>query len=418
MSVSVAVIGGGPAGMMAAIAAGEKGAEVFLFDGNEKLGKKLFITGKGRCNVTNSAQGREFLGNIVHNGRFMYSAFSAFDNNALMQKIEEAGTPLKEERGGRIFPVSDKASDITKALEKMLAKNRVRVTLRAKVREIIPSDGGYDLDFGSETRHFDKVIVATGGVSYPTTGSDGSGYALLKRLGHTVTEIKPSLIAVLTKEDWCKELQGLSLKNVTLTAKMGKKVLYTELGEMLFTHFGISGPLVLSMSCLINDVDLSALSVSIDLKPGLTREQLEKRILRDFEEKNRGQISTVIDGLLPRSMTPIVASLCGIPENTPISQVTKGQRDKLIDTLKALPVTPCGFRPIAEAIVTRGGVNIKEIDPKTMESRLHPGLYVAGELLDVDGFTGGFNLQIAFSTGHAAGRSAAEPQMKNEEMKE
>ncbi len=409
MSTSVAVIGGGPAGMMAAIAAGEVGAEVVLFDGNEKLGKKLFITGKGRCNVTNSAQGREFLNNIVHNSRFLYSTFAAFDNNALMSKIEENGTPLKEERGGRIFPASDKASDITKALEKMLAKNRVRVTLRAKVREIIPSDGGYDLDFGTETRHFDRVIVATGGVSYPTTGSDGSGYQLLKKLGHTVTEIKPSLIAVLTKEDWCKELQGLSLKNVTLTAKLGKKVLYTELGEMLFTHFGISGPLVLSMSCLINDVDLNALSVTIDLKPGLTREQLEKRILRDFEEKNRGQISTVIDGLLPRSMTPIVASLCGIPENTPISQVTRQQREKLIDTLKALPVTPCGFRPIAEAIVTRGGISTKEIDPKTMESKLHPGLFVAGELLDVDGFTGGFNLQIAFSTGHAAGQHAGEP---------
>ena len=410
MSIRVAVIGGGPAGMMAAIAAGEKGAEVFLFDGNEKLGKKLFITGKGRCNVTNSAQGREFLGNIVHNSRFMYSAFSAFDNNALMEKIEGAGTPLKEERGGRVFPVSDKASDITKALEKMLAKNKVRVTLKAKVREIIPSDEGYDLDFGSETRHFDKVIVTTGGVSYPTTGSDGSGYALLKKLGHTVTEIKPSLIAVLTKEDWCRELQGLSLKNVTLTAKLGKKVLYTELGEMLFTHFGISGPLVLSMSCLINDVDLNQLRVTIDLKPGLTREQLEKRILRDFEEKNRGQISTVMDGLLPRSMTPIIANLCGIMETTPISQVTKVQRDRLIDVLKALPVTPCGFRPISEAIVTRGGINVKEIDPKTMESKLHKGLFVAGELLDVDGFTGGFNLQIAFSTGHAAGCGAAAPQ--------
>jgi len=403
----IAVIGGGAAGMMAAIAAAQNGAEVTLFDGNEKLGKKVYITGKGRCNVTNAAKDEEFLGNIVHNGRFMYSSFAAFNNEDLMKMIEDAGVPLKVERGGRVFPVSDKASDITKALERLMHKCKVRIILRAKVKEIIPSDGGFDLDFGTETRHFDKVICACGGVSYPTTGSDGSGFKLVEKLGHTVTELKPSLIPVLTKEQWCKDLQGLSLKNVQLTAKQGKKVLYTELGEMLFTHFGISGPLVLSMSCYIVDKDLDKVDIRIDMKPGLTREQLEKRIMRDFEEKQRAQVGTVLDGLLPRSMTPILAQLAEVPEDTPVNQVTREMRDRLVDTLKGVPVHACGFRPVAEAIVTRGGVKIKEVNPSTMESKLVPGLYLAGEMLDVDAFTGGFNLQVAFSTGHCAGVSAA-----------
>ena len=403
----IAVIGGGAAGMMAAIAAARNGAEVTLFDGNEKLGKKVYITGKGRCNVTNAAKDEEFLNNIVHNGRFMYSSFAAFNNEDLMKMIEDAGVPLKVERGGRVFPVSDKASDITKALEKLMHKHKVRIVLRAKVKEIIPSDGGFDLDFGTETRHFDKVICACGGVSYPTTGSDGSGFKLVEKLGHSVTELKPSLIPVLTKEQWCKDLQGLALKNVQLTAKQGKKVLYTELGEMLFTHFGISGPLVLSMSCYIVDKDLDKVDIRIDLKPGLTREQLEKRILRDFEEKQRAQVGTVLDGLLPRSMTPVIAQLADVPEDMPVNQVTREMRDRLIDTLKGVPVHACGFRPVAEAIVTRGGVKIKEVNPSTMESKLMPGLYLAGEMLDVDAFTGGFNLQVAFSTGHCAGVSAA-----------
>ena len=403
----IAVIGGGAAGMMAAIAAAQNGAEVTLFDGNEKLGKKVYITGKGRCNVTNAAKDEEFLGNIVHNGRFMYSSFAAFNNEDLMKMIEDAGVPLKIERGGRVFPASDKASDITKALERLMHKYKVRIILRAKVKEIIPSDGGFDLDFGTETRHFDKVICACGGVSYPTTGSDGSGFKLVEKLGHTVTELKPSLIPVLTKEQWCKDLQGLSLKNVQLTAKQGKKVLYTELGEMLFTHFGISGPLVLSMSCYIVDKDLDKIDIRIDMKPGLTREQLEKRIMRDFEEKQRAQVGTVLDGLLPRSMTPILAQLAEVPEDTPVNQVTREMRDRLVDTLKGVPVHACGFRPVAEAIVTRGGVKIKEVNPSTMESKLVPGLYLVGEMLDVDAFTGGFNLQVAFSTGHCAGVSAA-----------
>ena len=403
----IAVVGGGPAGMMAAIAAGEQGAEVTLFDGNEKLGKKLYITGKGRCNVTNDADSDAFFKNIPRNPRFLYSCYAAFDNRTLMKRIEDAGVPLKVERGGRVFPQSDKASDITKALERMMSKSGVRVCLRSKVKEILPSDGGFDLCLPGQTRHFDRVILACGGASYPSTGSDGSGYALAKGLGHTVTEILPSLIPIVTKEDWCRSLQGLSLKNVKLSAKAGKKLLFDELGEMLFTHFGISGPLVLSLSSVIAGKDLDGIDIRIDLKPGLTREQLERRLLRDFEARARGQISTVLDGLLPRSLTPVIAETAGVAAETAVSQVSRAQREKLMDALKGLPVHAAGFRPIAEAIVTRGGVSVKEVDPKTMESKIVPGVYLCGEMLDVDGFTGGFNIQIAMSSGCAAGRAAA-----------
>ncbi len=403
----IAVVGGGPAGMMAAIAAGEQGADVTLFDGNEKLGKKLYITGKGRCNVTNDADSDAFFKNIPRNPRFLYSCYAAFDNRTLMKRIEDAGVPLKVERGGRVFPQSDKASDITKALERMMSKSGVRVCLRSKVKEILPSDGGFDLCLPGQTRHFDRVILACGGASYPSTGSDGSGYALAKGLGHTVTEILPSLIPIVTKEDWCRSLQGLSLKNVKLSAKAGKKLLFDELGEMLFTHFGISGPLVLSLSSVIAGKDLDGIDIRIDLKPGLTREQLERRLLRDFEARARGQISTVLDGLLPRSLTPVIAETAGVAAETAVSQVSRAQREKLMDALKGLPVHAAGFRPIAEAIVTRGGVSVKEVDPKTMESKIVPGVYLCGEMLDVDGFTGGFNIQIAMSSGCAAGRAAA-----------
>lgn len=403
----IAVVGGGPAGMMAAIAAGEQGADVTLFDGNEKLGKKLYITGKGRCNVTNNADSSEFFKNIPRNPRFLYSCYAAFDNEALMKRIEDAGVPLKVERGGRVFPQSDKASDITKALERMMSKSGVRVCLRSKVKEILPSDGGFDLCLPGQTRHFDRVILACGGASYPSTGSDGSGYALAKGLGHTVTEILPSLIPIVTKEDWCRSLQGLSLKNVKLSAKAGKKLLFDELGEMLFTHFGISGPLVLSLSSVIAGKDLDGIDIRIDLKPGLTREQLERRLLRDFEARARGQISTVLDGLLPRSLTPVIAETAGVAAETAVSQVSRAQREALMDALKGLPIHAAGFRPIAEAIVTRGGVSVKEVDPKTMESKIVPGVYLCGEMLDVDGFTGGFNIQIAMSSGCAAGRAAA-----------
>ncbi len=393
----IAVVGGGPAGMMAAIAAGEQGAEVTLFDGNEKLGKKLYITGKGRCKPTNEEDRDPFFKNIPRNPRFLYSCYAAFDNAALMKRIEDAGVKLKVERGGRVFPQSDKASDITKALERMMSKSGVRVC----------SDGGFDLYLPGQTRDYDRFILACGGASYPSTGSDGSGYALAKGLGHTVTEILPSLIPIVTKEDWCRSLQGLSLKNVKLSAKAGKKLLFDELGEMLFTHFGISGPLVLSLSSVIAGKDLDGIDIRIDLKPGLTREQLERRLLRDFEARARGQISTVLDGLLPRSLTPVIAETAGVAAETAVSQVSRAQREKLMDALKGLPVHAAGFRPIAEAIVTRGGVSVKEVDPKTMESKIVPGVYLCGEMLDVDGFTGGFNIQIAASTGCAAGRAAS-----------
>jgi predicted Rossmann fold flavoprotein len=405
--IRIAVVGGGAAGMMAAIAAGQAGAEVTLLEGNEKLGKKIYITGKGRCNVTNAAQGADFLRSVVHNPRFLYSSFAAFSNEALMRLMEGAGVPLKVERGGRVFPVSDKASDITKALEKLMRKFGVRIVLRAKVEGIESIEGGFDLKAGGRKMRFDRVILACGGASYPSTGSDGSGYGLARGLGHTVTDLKPSLIPVVTKDDWCRELQGLSLKNVRLTAKMGKKTLFDELGEMLFTHFGISGPLVLSMSCAIVDADLDKLEIFIDMKPGLTREQLENRLLRDFEAHSRGRIAAVLDGLLPRSMTPVIARLAGVAEDAPVSQISRAQREALVGALKAVPVRAAGFRPLGEAIVTRGGVSVKEIDPKTMESKLVPGLYFAGEMVDVDALTGGYNLQAAFSMGHCAGESAA-----------
>lgn len=403
----IAVVGGGAAGMMAAIAAGQAGADVTLLEGNEKLGKKIYITGKGRCNVTNAAQGADFLRNVSRNPRFLYSCFAAFSNEDLMRMMEDAGTPLKVERGGRVFPASDKASDITKALERLMRGCGVRIVLRAKVERIAPAGGGFDLQAAGRMMHFEKVILACGGASYPLTGSDGSGYALAKSLGHTVSALKPVLIPVVTKEDWCRDLQGLSLKNVRLTAKVGKKTLFDELGEMLFTHFGVSGPLVLSMSCAIAEADLEKLTISIDMKPGLTREQLEARLLRDFEAHAKGKLGTVLDGLLPRSMTPVVARLAGAPAQTPVSQVSRPQREALLDALKALPVHAAGFRPLEEAIVTRGGVNVKEIDPKTMESKRVPGLYFAGEMVDVDALTGGFNLQAAFSMGHCAGKNAA-----------
>ena len=402
----IAVVGGGPAGMMAAIAAGEQGADVTLFDGNEKLGKKLYITGKGRCNVTNDADSDAFFKNIPRNPRFLYSCYAAFDNRALMKRIEDAGVPLKVERGGRVFPQSDKASDITKALERMMSKSGVRVCLRSKVKEIIPSDGGFDLCLPGQTRHFDRVILACGGASYPSTGSDGSGYALAKGLGHTVTEILPSLIPIVTKEDWCRSLQGLSLKNVRITAKVGKKTIYSELGEMLFTHFGVSGPLMIELSSHAPE-DFSQMAVTLDMKPGLTEEQVDLRLQRDFAENIRKQLSSVLTGLMPARMAPVFAKLCGVDADTPINQVTREQRLAIGRALKALPLRVVGTRPIEEAIVTRGGVDVLEITPGTMMSKKTPGLFFAGEVLDVDAHTGGFNLQIAFSTGALAGKSAA-----------
>lgn len=403
----VGIVGGGPAGMMAAIAAGEAGAEVLLLEGNEKLGKKLYITGKGRCNVTNAAPPEEFLRGYARNGRFLHSAFANLTNEDLMHRIEGAGVPLKVERGGRVFPVSDKASDITRALERMMQEGGARVRLRARVRAARKEGEAFLVtgDFGTE--RFDALVLACGGASYPSTGSDGGGYALARSFGHEVTEIRPALIPIVTKESWCPQLQGLTLKNVTLSARRGKKVLFSELGEMLFTHFGISGPLALSLSSAISGQDLAQIEIRLDLKPGLDREALLRRLERDTAERPRGHARALLEGLLPRSFVPVMAELAGLPLDAPVSQIARRQKEALVECLKALPLHAASFRPLEEAIVTRGGVQVKEVDPRTMESKIVPGLYLAGEMLDVDGVTGGYNLQAAFSTGWCAGRSAA-----------
>lgn len=405
----VIVIGGGAGGMMAAIYAARAGADVTLLERNEKLGKKVYITGKGRCNVTNDCTVDEFLKEVPRNPRFLYSALSFLNPQGVMELLEDAGCPVVTQRGRRVFPATEKSSDVIRAFGRMLQQEGVEIRLNTRVKGLWQQDGavcGVTLMNG-EQLSADAVILATGGKSYPMTGSTGDGYAFAMAAGHTVIPASPVLSAIETAAEWPKRLQGVSLRNVTMTLKKGKKTLYTELGEMLFTHFGISGPLVLSMSCYIVDKDLNKVDIRIDMKPGLTREQLEKRILRDFEEKQRAQVGTVLDGLLPRSMTPVVAGLAQVAEDTPVNQVTREMRDRIVDTLKGLPVHACGFRPVQEAIVTRGGVKVKEVNPSTMESKICPGLYLAGEMLDVDGFTGGFNLQVAFSTGHCAGTAAA-----------
>ncbi|MBE5761989.1 MAG: NAD(P)/FAD-dependent oxidoreductase [Clostridiales bacterium] len=406
--MKVIVIGAGAAGMMAAVAAAQNGADVIVLEKNEKCGKKIYITGKGRCNVTNATTGEEFLRNIPRNPRFLMSALSRFDSNDLQDMLKNAGLELKTERGQRVFPQSDRASDVTKAFQFMMKKHGVKLLLNTKVKRILQTDGmvtGVESDKG--TFDCDSVIIATGGISYPSTGSTGDGFAFAKDTGHRVTELYPSLIPILTKEKWPADISGLTLKNVTLYAKNGKKVIFSELGEMLFTHFGISGPLVLSLSSVIAGMDISKISVYIDLKPALDQETLDKRILRDFEKYQNKQIVNSLRDLLPHNMIPVILNAAGIDPEKFVNQISKQERIALLSALKALPITPVGFRPIEEAVVTRGGVNIGDINPRTMESKKINGLYFAGEVIDVDGFTGGFNLQIAFTTGYAAGCASA-----------
>jgi len=400
----VAVIGGGPAGMLAAAEAAKAGHTVFLYEKNEKLGKKLFITGKGRCNLTNDADMSEFLNNIPRNSKFLYSALYGFTNADIVALINGEGIPTKVERGGRVFPESDHSSDVIKALAAYLKKSGAEVLLNSAVTEIRHNSEGFAVITKEGAQTFDAVILCTGGASYPTTGSTGDGYTLAKAFGHTITDIQPSLIPLATEETWPKELMGLSLRNVILRAYKGGKFVFEELGEMLFTHFGVSGPLVLSASSHMADEPQGAV-LSIDLKPGLNDEVLDRRILRDFEKNGRKQFQNALGELLPAKLIPVAVTLSGIAPHTIISEITRAQRLNFVRLLKGLTLHVKEALPVEYAIVTRGGVSVKEINASTLESKLVKNLYFAGELLDVDAYTGGFNLQIAYSTGALAGRS-------------
>ena len=401
----VAVIGGGPAGIMAAAAAAGCGHDSVLLEKNEKLGKKLFLTGKGRCNITNSCDTDDFFANIPRNPKFLYSALYGFSNTDILELINANGVPTKAERGKRIFPASDKSSDVIKALTRHLNNSGAELRLNTEVSGIRRAGSGFELTVNGCREAFDAVILCTGGASYPTTGSTGAGYAFAKKLGHTVTDIRPSLIPLATVEEWPGKLAGLSLKNVTLRAYNKKnRLVYEELGEMLFTHFGVSGPLVLSASSRIADSP-EGVRLTIDMKPGLTPDELDRRILRDFEKYQRKQLINGLNDLLPSRLIPVVISISGVPAEINISSVTKAMRESLVKTVKCIPLTVDHALPVEEAIITRGGISVKEIDPSTMESKLVPGLFFAGEIIDVDGYTGGFNLQIAYSTGVLAGRS-------------
>ena len=413
----VIVIGGGAAGMMAAIAASRHGAEVTLLEKNEKTGKKIYITGKGRCNLTNSCDKEAFFEHMISNGKFLYSAFSQMDNQAVMRFFEDSGCRLKEERGERIFPVSDHSSDVITALNRQMAREQVKVLLHSEVEEIIIKEGdgrengiiiaGVRLSNGKKF-YADAVIIATGGRSYEATGSTGDGYRFAEELGHTIKEVKPALVPLTVQESWCMEMQGLSLKNVLVALKSGNKKIYEGFGEMLFTHFGVSGPLILSASSFyVKKYKDMPVSLSIDLKPALTREQLEKRLLRDFEENKNKQLRNSLGGLLPSKIIPVIIKLTGISPDKKVNEITRQERESLIACLKNMTMTVTGTRGFTEAIVTQGGVNVKEVNPSTMESKLVRGLYFAGEVLDLDAVTGGFNLQIAWSTGYLAGLSAA-----------
>lgn len=393
MSRTVFVIGGGPAGMAAALFAARAGARAVLMEKNEKLGKKLYITGKGRCNVTSAAE--NLMNHIPRNPRFLYSAFACLSPDDLRDLLDEYGCPTKEERGERVFPVSEKASDVTKALERALKAAGVEIRLNANVTALEPL-----LARGA-------VVVATGGLSYPSTGSTGDGYRFAQQEGHALVAPKPSLIPLETREQWPKTLQGLSLKNVTLRAEVNGKKRYEEQGEMLFTHFGISGPLTLSMSSHIADDPPEAVRVTLDMKPALTLEQLEARLQREFDASPKKRVASILPALLPARMAEIFPALCAVNGDILCAQVSRADRRKIAETLKKIPMTIKGPRPIDEAIITRGGVPVSEVSPRDMMSRKRPGLFFAGEVLDVDGHTGGFNLQIAFSTGALAGKSAA-----------
>lgn len=401
------IVGGGAAGLMAARTAAERGRKVLLIERNDRAGKKLAITGKGRCNVTNNCSDEEFFANIPMGGKFLYSAYSGFNCYDTMEFFEGLGVPLKTERGSRVFPVSDRAEDIVSALEKACKKSGVTF-LHKRVTEVLAEDNVITgVRCGDDVYNAMSVLIATGGKSYPGTGSDGDGYRFAAALGHTVTPLKPSLVPLVSEEDYCGEMTGLSLKNVAVSVMdtSKNKVVFKEQGEMLFTHFGVSGPLILSASSHIRDMERGRYKILIDMKPALDLQTLDKRLQRDFSENPNRIFANSLSKLLPSKMIPVVVRLSGISPEKQVNSVTKQERTELVALLKNFPVTVRDFRPISEAIITSGGVKLSEVNPKTMESKLVQGLFLAGEVLDIDAYTGGFNLQIAFCTAVAAGKS-------------
>ena len=401
---NVIVVGGGAAGMIAAIAAAQNGAHVTLLEKNEKLGKKIYITGKGRCNVTNACEAEDFFSNVVSNSKFMYSAFYSYDNNMVYDLIESTGCKLKVERGNRVFPLSDHSSDIINSFNKLLKQNKVDVHLNTAVSGLFIKDNRCaGVVLTNKTIECDAVIVATGGLSYQSTGSTGDGINWARKSEHKIVECSPALVPLVAKEEWVKDLQGLSLKNVSVTLINANKKLYSGFGEMLFTHFGVSGPLILSASTKVKEeIYTQEPKLYIDLKPAMSEKELDDRILKDFKLYSNRQFINSLSDLLPSKMIPVIVRLSGIDERKQVNLITKEERLKLVGLLKKLELTVIGNRGFNEAIITRGGISVKEINPSTMESKKYKGLYFAGEMIDVDALTGGFNLQIAWSTGYLA----------------
>lgn len=400
----VIVIGGGPAGMMAAGTAAQKGNLVTIIEKNERFGKKLFITGKGRCNVTNATDPEELIANTPGNPYFLYSAFYTFPSTATISFFENLGVPIKIERGNRAFPKSDKSGDIVRAMERFLKNNGVKIKLNTQAKNIMVENNtvkGVETDKGF--LECDSVVVATGGLSYPMTGSTGDGFKFAKKCGHNVTKLYPSLVPLKVKEKWVSQLMGLSLKNVRVSVEIDKKEVYSGFGEMLFTHYGVSGPLVLSASRFINDKIEKKPEMFIDLKPAMSEKELDNRILRDFNKYSNKDFKNALDDLLPQKLIPVIIKLSGISDVKKVNSITKEERIKLVGIIKSLKFTVTDTTGYNEAVVTRGGINVDEIDPSTMKSKKVKGLLFAGEIIDVDSFTGGFNLQIAFSTGYLAG---------------
>ena len=405
----VAIIGGGAAGMLCGVYAARRGHQVHILEKNEKLGKKLFITGKGRCNVTNDSDTEELFPAVMSNRKFLYSAFYTYGSRDVMEFFEEAGVPLKTERGNRVFPVSDHSSDIIRALERELKKAGAQIHLHTEVKEVCTRDEKVTGVLLSDGDFFeaDTVVVATGGLSYPSTGSTGDGYRFAAETGHKVVSQSPSLVPLVAKEDYVSKLQGLSLRNVELTVKSGKKVLYKDFGEMMFTHFGVTGPLILSASAQIGKkLEKEPLEAFLDLKPALDAEQLDARILREFDANHNKQFKNAVDSLFPAKLKPVMTELSGIAEEKKVNEITKEERMRFVRLIKDFKMTLTSLRSYSEAIITKGGVSVKEIHPGTMESKFVKNLYFSGEVLDLDALTGGYNLQIAWSTAYLAGMNA------------